>query len=152
MGRYLRSGSLCSVSASPPSGPQRCQTRVPRQEAPSRWSRLSVGRQQSDERTQPNTHCKVCVCSYMFHYQSEDILAGPHVKKLFEGAGECLKALTKIGGDGCVCVADRFELDSLSDLVQKCVPASAGHRPLLLLHLLQLGPLSDLAQQCRLPR
>lgn len=50
-----------------------------------------------------------------------------------------------------MCVADRFELDSLSDLVQKCVPASAGHRPLLLLHLLQLGPLSDLAQQSRLP-
>lgn len=140
MGRYLRSGSLCSVSASPPSEPRRCQTRVPQRETPSRWSRLSVRRQQSEHRTQPNTHYQVCVCVYTVHKV--------RTSWLVLSSKSCLRELEKVltkGRSGRMCVADRFELDSLSDLVQKCVPAGAGHRPLLLLHLLQLGPLSDLA-------
>lgn len=77
------------------------------------------------------------------------------------------QVLTRIGGclgwtmyhsykspsSECVCVrvTDRFELDPSSDLVQKSIPAGAGHGPLTLLHLFQLGSLPDLAQQCRLP-
>lgn len=111
--KYLKSGWLCSVSASPPSELQRYLLMEPG------WQ--GVGQ-----------HC---------------LLSAEREKKHHN------KALLS---DRCVCVfrgtTDRFQLDSLSDLVQKSVSACAGHWSFFLLHLLQVGALSDLTQERRLSR